>query len=105
MDGMTASTYAHLMAQPFELRERWFDVSLPEFEAFLRSYPRPLEPRPPLSSKANYREWVDPILGTWPGNAVGKTWRRGGCLGCQIRLDLVLKASAQERRGCQSCGD
>ena len=105
MDGVRASTYAHRMARPFELRERWLDVSLPEFEAFLRSYPRPLEPRPPLASKANYREWVDPVLGAWPGNAVGKTWRRGGCLGCQIRLDLVLKASALDRRACQSCGD
>jgi len=26
------------MAEPFVLRERWFDVSLPEFEAFLRDY-------------------------------------------------------------------
>ena len=87
------------------MREHWLDVSFPEFEAFLRSYPRPLEPRPPLSSKAKYREWVDPILGAWPGNAVGKTWKRGGCLGCQIRLDAVLEAPAPDRRGCPSCDD
>jgi hypothetical protein len=93
------------MAQPFVLRERWFDVSLPEFEAFLRDYPRPLEARPPLRQKANYREWIDPTIGDWPGNAVGKCWRRGSCLGYQIRLDLVLKASAEDRRGCQTCED
>jgi hypothetical protein len=32
----------------FVLRERWFDVSALEFEAFLRDYPRPLDARPPL---------------------------------------------------------
>jgi hypothetical protein len=74
------------MPRPFEAREQWRDVSLAEFEMFLREYPRPLEARPPLSRKANYREWVDPALGTWPGNAVAKSWRRGGCLGYQIRL-------------------
>jgi hypothetical protein len=78
--------YARPMAQPFVLRERWFDVSLPEFEAFLRDYPRPLEARPPLTQKANYREWCDPTLGNWPGNAVAKRWARGGCHGYQVRL-------------------
>jgi len=29
------------MADPCVLRERWFDVSALEFEAFLRDYPRP----------------------------------------------------------------
>jgi len=38
-------------------------VSALEFEAFLRDYPRPLEARPPLNQKANYREWVDPSIG------------------------------------------
>jgi hypothetical protein len=65
------SPYAPRMAEPFVLRERWFDVSFAEFEAFLRDYPRPLEARPPLPQKGNYREWVDPSLGAWPGNAVG----------------------------------
>jgi hypothetical protein len=92
------------MAQPFVLRERWFDVSLAEFEAFLRDYPRPLEARPPLRQKANYREWIDPSIGAWPGNAVGKSWRRGSCLGYQIRLDLVLKTSPRDR-SCPSCED
>ena len=54
------------------MRERWFDVSLAEFEAFLHDYPRPLEARPPLDQKVNFREWVDPSIGAWPGNAVGK---------------------------------
>jgi hypothetical protein len=93
------------MAQPFVRRERWFDVSALEFEAFLRDYPRPLEARPPLPQKANYREWVDPSIGAWPANAVGKSWKRGGCLGYQIRLDLVLKVSAQDRRSCPWCAD
>jgi hypothetical protein len=88
------------MAQPFVLRERWFDVSVLEFEAFLRDYPRPVETRPSLPQKANYRERVDPSIGVRPGNAVGKSWERLGCLGYQIRLDLVLKVSAQERRSC-----
>jgi hypothetical protein len=75
------------MAQPFAFREQWSDVSLAEFEAFLRGYPRPLEARPPLSRKANYREWIDRALGNWPGNAVAKSWRRGGCQGYQVRTD------------------
>jgi hypothetical protein len=73
------------MPEPFECRESWCDVSLAEFESFLREYPRPLEARPPLSRKANYREWVDPTLGNWPDNAVAKCWRRARCLGYQIR--------------------
>jgi hypothetical protein len=91
------------MVQPFEQREEWRDVSQLEFDAFLRNYPRPLETRPPLNRKANYREWIDPTLGNWPENAVGKSWKRGGCLGYQIRLDLVLRVSARERRGCLWC--
>jgi len=75
------------MAVPFELREHWLDVTIAGLEAFLRDYPRPLEARPPLTRKANYREWIDPALGDWPGNAVAKSWRRGGCQGFQIRLD------------------
>jgi hypothetical protein len=80
------------MAQPFVLRERWFDVSALEFEAFLRDYPRPLETRPPLPQKANYREWVDPRIGAWPGSAVAKSWKRGGCLGYQIHGASVVQA-------------
>ena len=74
------------MAQSFEVRERWRDVSVQEFEAFLRRYPRPLEARPPLTRKANYREWVDVTLGDWPRNAVAKSYRRGGCHGYQVRI-------------------
>src|SRR5215469_7640026 len=86
MDWRRQPAYAQPMALSFTLRERWFDVSALEFEAFLRDYPRPLEARPPLSQKTNYREWLDPSIGAWPGNAVGKSWRRGACLGYQIRL-------------------
>jgi hypothetical protein len=77
------------MAQPFEAREHWTDVTRSEFEAFLRDYPRALETRPPLKRKANYREWLDPALGAWPGNAVAKCWTRGGCHGFQIRLQCL----------------
>ena len=67
--------------------ENWRDVSLAEFEAFLRNYPRPLEARPPLSQrKVNFRAWLDASLGEWPDNAVAKTWRRGRCTGYQILL-------------------
>ena len=103
MDWQGQPAYSQPMVEAFTLRERWFHVSVLEFEAFLRDYPRALEARPPLNQKANYREWVDPSMGAWPGNAVGKSWKRGGCLGYQIRLDLVLKVSAQERWSCQWC--
>jgi hypothetical protein len=87
MDAPSQCPYARPMAERFPLRERWFDVSLPEFEAFLRDYPRPLEARPPLIRKANFREWCDAALGKWPGNSVAKCWRRGGCCGYRVRLD------------------
>jgi hypothetical protein len=64
-----------------------------------------LEARPPLHQKANYREWVDPTMEAWLGNAVGKSWKSGGCLGYQTWLDLVLKVSARERRSCLWCAD
>jgi len=32
------------MAEPFVVRERWFDVSPAEFDAFLHGYPRPSRP-------------------------------------------------------------
>jgi hypothetical protein len=77
------------MPQPFATREQWVDVSLLEFEDFLRTYPRTLEARPPLTRKANYREWLDPTLGSWPDNVLAKTWRRGRCSGWQVRRELA----------------
>jgi hypothetical protein len=79
------------MAQPFEQREQWRDVSQLEFDAFLRDYPRPLEPRPPLTRKASYREWVDPALGKSPENAVAKCWTRGRCQGYQVRVKAEIR--------------
>jgi hypothetical protein len=76
------------MRQSFESREQWSDVSLGEFEVFLREYPRPLEARPPLTRRANYREWLDVTLGRWPDNAVAKSWTRGRCFGWQVRRDV-----------------
>ena len=60
-----------------------------EFDRFLRDYPRPLEPRPPLARRANYREWLDVTLGPWPDNAVAKRWTRARCFGWQVRRDLL----------------
>jgi hypothetical protein len=88
MDGREQRTYAARMPLPFSVREHWRDVSLAELEAFVREYPRPLQARPPVGRKTNYREWVDPTLGSWPGNAVAKAWSRGGCHGYQVR-DLL----------------
>ena len=93
MDGLARATYAPHMPLPFAVREHWRAVSLAELEEFLRGYPRPLEARPPVSRRANYREWVDPALGSWPGNAVAKAWGRGACQGYQIR-DLPLNLDA-----------
>lgn len=74
------------MRTSFGSREHWSDVTLDEFEAFLRDYPRPLEARPPLTQrKANYREWVDPTRGRWPDSAVAKSWTRQRCSGWQVR--------------------
>ena len=63
--------------RPFESRRRWPDVSLAQFEAFLRTYPRSLEQRTRIARKSGHREWVDTTLGNWPANAVAKAWTRG----------------------------
>jgi hypothetical protein len=102
MDAPLRRLYAQPMPES-ALRERWFDVSLAEFEAFLREYPRPLEVCLLLGEWADHREWVDPSIGTRPCNAVGKSWRDGGFVRYQICLDLVLRVSAQAQRGCQWC--
>lgn len=73
------------LRKPFKARERWFDVALAEFEAFLRDYPRRLETYPPLIRQADYREWSDPGLGSGPDNAVARASTRGGRTGYQIR--------------------
>ena len=83
MDAFPRHTYVRSMREPLE---HWRDVSLAEFETFLRTYPRPLEARPPLRQrKVNFRAWLDSSLGEWPQNVVAKTWKRGNCLGYQIR--------------------
>ncbi|MBV8402888.1 MAG: hypothetical protein JO203_01730 [Gammaproteobacteria bacterium] len=63
--------------RPFESRTRWREVSLAQFDDFLRAYPRLLEQRPRITRKAGHREWMDGSLGTWPANAVAKAWTRG----------------------------
>ena len=84
MDAPPGATYARGMR---ERLENWRDVSLAEFEAFLRGYPRPLEARPALSQRnVNFRAWLDASLGEWPDNVVAKAWTRGRCKGFQILL-------------------
>ena len=65
--------------------KRWREVSLTQFEAFLRTYPRPLEQRPRLTRKSGHREWMDTTLGAWPASAVAKAWTRGRNQGFEIR--------------------
>jgi len=91
MDAAASRLLRSHMAQPVEAREQWRDVSQLEFDAYLRDYPQPLEARPPLACKANFREWLDPTLGTWPKNAVAKCWTRGRCQGYQVRVEAAIR--------------
>ena len=70
---------------PSEARSRWREVSLAQFQVFLREYPRSLEERPRISRKSAHREWMDTALGSWPANAVAQVWTRGRNRGYQIR--------------------
>jgi hypothetical protein len=55
MDALTELAYARGVQE----LAKWRDVSLAEFEV-LRTYPRPLEARPPLTQrKVNFRAWLD----------------------------------------------
>lgn len=74
-----------VMRRPFDVRPRWREVSLAAFEAFLREYPRPLEPRPRLTPKSRHREWTDQTLGNWPASAVARCWKQGRYQGYQVR--------------------
>jgi hypothetical protein len=73
------------MRRSLDVRQRWHEVSVAAFEAFLRDYPRPLEPRPRLTPKSRHREWVDPTLGSWPASAVARCWTQGRHPGYQVR--------------------
>ena len=68
-----------------DAHQRWRKVSVTQFEAFLRAYPRSLEQRPRISRKSGHREWMDATRGTWPANAVAKAWMRGRNQRFQIR--------------------
>lgn len=48
----------------------WRFITAAEFAEFLHTYPRPLEAKPPLERKANFRSYSDPTLGVWPTNVV-----------------------------------
>lgn len=50
----------------------WLPVDYLAFDRYLREYPRPLVPDPPLNKPARLREWFDVTLGSWPDNAVAK---------------------------------
>ena len=80
----------------FKNGEPWRFVSAAEFEAFVRSYPRPLEAHPPLDRKANFRSYSDPTLGPWPGNIVAtvNTGRRNALYG--VREDIFLARQGTE---------
>ena len=82
--GMTVATL-WAMRRPFEAREKWRDVPKDQFEAFLHTYPRPLEQRPRIARKSAHREWTDATRGNWPASAVAKAWTRGRNQGYQIR--------------------
>jgi hypothetical protein len=71
MDAAGIDAYPPANGRTLRVARSWRDVSLAEFEAFLRDYPRPLQARPPLNRKANCREWLDPALGNWPGKCPG----------------------------------
>jgi hypothetical protein len=84
MDAPLCATYARHMQEELA---NWREVSLAEFQRFLREYPGPLEAQPPLTQrKVNFREWLDASRGEWPDNAVAKAWTRGRCKGYQILL-------------------
>ena len=85
--GRTRVTLAamHARRKPFAARELWREVSLAQFQAFLREYPRSLEERPRVAPKSAHREWTDLTLGSWPANTVAQCWTRGRNQGYQIR--------------------
>jgi len=70
---------------PFEARERWREVSLAQFEAFLRAHPRSFEQRPRIAGKSGHREWMDTTLSSWPANTVAEAWTQGRNRSYQIR--------------------
>jgi hypothetical protein len=51
----------------------WQEVGFPEFQQYVRDYPRVLRIDPPLSRKARLRVWSDLTLGPWPDDAVAKS--------------------------------
>ena len=85
--GRTRGILAAMRAvrRPFEARTRWRDVSLIQFQAFLREYPGALEQRPRITRKSGHSEWTDANLGSWPANTVAKAWTRGRNQGYQVR--------------------
>ena len=85
MSGVWPTLLLRVLRGPFESRQRWRDVSLAQFQAFLRAYPRSLEQRPRITRKSGHSEWMDTTLGSWPANAVAKAWTRGRNRGYQVR--------------------
>lgn len=66
----------------------WREVSSAEFNQFLRTYPQPLEPNPPLPNKARYCEYRDCSLGAWPDNVVAQCLRHHRSVIYMIRTNI-----------------
>lgn len=66
----------------------WRFITAAEFEEFLFTYPRPLEAKPPLERKANFRSYSDPALGPWPGNVVATSHIGRTTSVFEVRVDI-----------------
>lgn len=87
-------------------RLRWQTVTLREFDAFFRAYPRPLEVRPPFDRPARRHTLSDRSLGTTPeGAAVAECHRGRKRSRYRIRADILCllqqgrSANASSARG------
>jgi hypothetical protein len=79
------------MAEPFTLRERWFDVSLREFEAFLRDYP----PAPRHASPAEAESELSGVGRFERRTVARKCFREVLEARCMPRLSDPARPSAQ----------
>lgn len=86
-------------------RLRWQTVTSREFDAFFRTYPRPLEVQPPFDRPAHRHTLTDRSLGTTAGGpVVAECHLQRSRSRYRIRVDLAAQpkhnASAVGRGGC-----